>query len=579
MVNVKGIVASPGIAIGKALIFRKDVQVINCDCIDSSRVEDEIALYKDAVARSEEQLHTLAANTRKRLGADKAAIFEAHLDILNDPVLEESVLEKIRNRNISAEYALDLSVKEICEMFESLDDPYLKERAADVKDVCSRLMCNIKGTELVSLANMEEKCIVVAKDLTPSDTASMDLDKILGFATDMGGPASHTAILAKSLGIPALVGLKDLSYNVKNGDILIIDALQGEVHINPSEKYIRYYELKKKEYQEYKMRLAELKDFPACTVDGRRVELCANISGVNDLKSVEENGAEGVGLFRTEFLYMDSMHFPTEEEQFRVYREVAEKLNGKPVTIRTLDVGGDKDLPYFSFNKEQNPFLGWRAIRICLDRVDIFKTQLRAILRAGAFGRVRVMFPMIISLDELRRAKEILEECKNELKAEGKSFEQNIEIGIMVETPAVVILAEKFAREVDFFSIGTNDLTQYTLAVDRGNEKTAGLYNPLHPAVLNSIKRIIDASHKAQKQACMCGELAGNIKAAPLLIGMGLDEFSMSAASIPEIKKLIRSLSYEEMRTYASKALEMDTSSEVETFVETILNSSSDSLK
>lgn len=565
---MKGIIASPGIAIGKALLFAKQELHINRASIKDIEIEDEINLFNNACCKSYKQLEKLIETTRKTMGTDKAAILNAQLDILRDPLLKESVLRKIQNEKTNAETALDLSSKEIYQMFESLDDPYFKERAADVKDVFYRILSNLKGVSIVTLDNIKEECIIVAKDLTPSDTAAMDLSKVLGFITDMGGATSHVAIMAKSLEIPAIVGLADASYKIKNDDTIIIDALKGEIFINPSESAVKVYENKKREYLEHRKKLIELKDLPSVTTDNRKVEICANIGNTNEINSAIQNGADGIGLFRTEFLYMNSSNFPTEEEQFRVYKDVAQKMNGKPVVIRTLDIGGDKVLPYFSFPEEQNPFLGWRAIRICLDKVDVFKVQLRAILRASAFGKVLIMYPMVISLEELRSANSILSECKNELNSEGISFDKDISVGIMIETPAAVLLADELAKEVDFFSIGTNDLTQYILAVDRGNEKISKMYNPFHPAVIRSIKKVIDSAHNANIHVGMCGELAGDKKAALLLLGMGLDEFSMSAISIPIIKNLIRSLSFQEVVSATNKVLNMSTSSEIEDYLE-----------
>lgn len=568
---MKGITASPGIALGKVLLLEKEKVNIDNSPIQEENIDKEIERYRNGENKTREQLTALKIKTSETLGEEEAEIFKAHLEMLEDPTLEESVLMKIKSDKLNAEAAAEASKNEICAMFESIDDEYMRERAADVRDVCERLIYNIAGINIVSLSDLDEEVIVVSNDLTPSDTASMNLDKVLGFVTDVGGRTSHTAIMARTLEIPAVVGTGDITDNVKNGNFVIVDALDGNAIINPNEDVIKEYETKREAFIQEKKKLEALKDLHAVTKDGKKVELCANIGNVDDTEGALRNGAEGIGLYRTEFLYMHSLQFPSEEEQFNSYKQVAEKMGDKPTIIRTLDIGGDKELSYFDFPEELNPFLGWRAIRMCFDKVDVFKTQLRAILRASKYGNLLIMYPMIISIEELRKANEILEECKKELREENIPFDENINVGIMVETPAVVVLAEKFAKEVDFFSIGTNDLTQYTLAVDRGNENIAYLYNSLHPAVLNSIKRVIDASHKEGKWTGMCGELAGDERAALILLGIGLDEFSMSAISIPKIKNLIRNSSYEEVKKIAEKALDLDTSEEIISYVDSIL--------
>jgi phosphotransferase system enzyme I (PtsI) len=434
--------------------------------------------------------------------------------------------------------------------------------------VGERIVKNILGVSTDSFI-FSEKVIIIAKDLTPSDTAQMDKDKVLAFATDMGGRTSHTAIMARSLEIPAVVGLVDITEKVQDGDLIVIDGNEGIVSINPNETTLKEYETLKRDYMEYRRQLKELKDLPAETSDKlRRVELSANIGTPRDVKGALENGAEGVGLYRTEFLYMDRDALPTEEEQFEAYREVIEKMAPRPIIIRTLDIGGDKKLSYLDMPEELNPFMGWRAIRMCLDRPKILKTQLRAILRASVYGNAKIMYPMVSGSEEVRRANAILNEAKGELKAEGISFDEKLEVGIMVEIPSAAVTADLLAKEVDFFSIGTNDLIQYTLAVDRMNEHISYLYEPLHPAVLRLIKNVIDASHKAGKWTGMCGEMAGDTSATAILLGMGLDEFSMSAPSIPQVKKIIRSLTYEEAQQIAQKALSMDKPEDIRNMVE-----------
>ncbi len=567
----KGIKASSGIAYAKALVFLKEEIVINKSLITDDMIDNEKTLYNNAVKKSYSQMKELIETARVSLGEDKAAIFEAHLEILEDPMLQDSVMDKIEKEKKNSELALFEATEEISSMFLQIEDEYLKERGADVIDICGRIMQNLKGIEIMSLSNLSEEVIVVAKDLTPSDTASMDLSKVKGFVTDIGGKTSHTSIIARSLELPAIVGMGNFLEYVKNGDFIIIDGMEGIAYLNPSKETFEKFKFKKAQYDEHIKMLAKLKDLPAITTDEKKVELAANIGNPKEVESANNNGAEGIGLFRTEFLYMDNDHFPTEEEQFEAYKAVAVGMNNKPVIIRTLDIGGDKDLTYYKFDPEMNPFLGYRALRICLDKIDIFKTQLRAILRASAFGKIRIMFPMVISVTELRKAKEITKECMSELKNENISFDENIEIGTMIETPAAAVIAEKLAKECDFFSIGTNDLTQYLLAVDRGNEKISSLYNSFNPAVLLSIKNIIDASHKEGKWTGMCGEFASDEKAVLVLLGLGLDEFSMSASAISSVKNLIRKISYKEMQEVATKALEMDTPEEIETYLDEVL--------
>ncbi|TON85285.1 phosphoenolpyruvate-protein phosphotransferase PtsI, partial [Vibrio parahaemolyticus] len=450
----------------------------------------------------------------------------------------------------------------------SLDDEYLKERATDIRDIGSRFVKNALGINIVSLSDINEEVILVAYDLTPSETAQINLDYVLGFACDIGGRTSHTSIMARSLELPAIVGTNDITKKVKNGDMLILDAMNNKIVVNPSEAEVEEAKAVKAAFLAEKEELAKLKDLHAETTDGHRVEVCGNIGTVKDCDGIIRNGGEGVGLYRTEFLFMDRTALPTEEEQYQAYKEVAEAMNGQAVIIRTMDIGGDKDLPYMDLPQEMNPFLGWRAVRISLDRREILRDQLRGILRASAHGKLRIMFPMIISVEEIRELKNAIEEYKAELRAEGLAFDENIEIGVMVETPAAAAIAHHLAKEVSFFSIGTNDLTQYTLAVDRGNEMISHLYNPLSPAVLTVIKQVIDASHAEGKWTGMCGELAGDERATLLLLGMGLDEFSMSGISIPKVKKVIRNSNFAEVKAMAEEALSLPTAAEIEAVVE-----------
>lgn len=568
----QGIAASPGIEIGKAFVLKEVEIKIDTANIAEDKIDGEIKRLEEGIAKSREQLIKIREKAERELGKDKAQIFDAHIMVLDDPMFMDEIREKIKSERITAENAISQVAKKYVDMFNSMEDEYLKERAADIKDVSERLIKNVLGIPIQSLADLAEEVIVIARDLTPSDTAQMDKEKVKAFATDMGGRTSHTAIMARSLEIPAVVGLGSISNEVSEGDTVIVDGNKGIVLVNPSEDTLRQYNELKLEYQRYKEELKKLKDLPAETKDGkRRVELAANIGTPKDVKGALEHGAEGIGLYRTEFLYMDRETLPDEEEQFQAYKQVAEAMNPRPVIIRTLDIGGDKKLPFLEMPEELNPFLGWRAIRMCLDNPELFKVQLRAILRASHYGNIKIMYPMISSLSELRRANTILEEAKDELRREGIPFDENLEVGIMVEIPSAAITADILAKEVDFFSIGTNDLIQYTLAVDRMNEKIANLYEPFHPAVLRLIKNVIDASHRAGKWTGMCGEMAGDPLAAPILLGMGLDEFSMSATSISQVKKVIRSLTYDQAREIANKALEMESPGEIKEMVNKVL--------
>ncbi|KIF51382.1 phosphoenolpyruvate-protein phosphotransferase PtsI [Vibrio owensii] len=565
---ISGILASPGIAIGKALLLQEDEIVLNTNTISDDQVEAEVARFFDARNKSSAQLGTIKQKALETFGEEKEAIFEGHIMLLEDEELEEEILALIKNDKMSADHAIHSVIEEQACALESLDDEYLKERATDIRDIGSRFVKNALGINIVSLSDINEEVILVAYDLTPSETAQINLDYVLGFACDIGGRTSHTSIMARSLELPAIVGTNDITKQVKNGDMLILDAMNNKIVINPSEAELEEAKAVKAAFLAEKEELAKLKDLHAETTDGHRVEVCGNIGTVKDCDGIIRNGGEGVGLYRTEFLFMDRDALPTEEEQYQAYKEVAEAMNGESVIIRTMDIGGDKDLPYMDLPKEMNPFLGWRAVRISLDRREILRDQLRGILRASAHGKLRIMFPMIISVEEIRELKKAIEEYKAELRAEGHAFDENIEIGVMVETPAAAAIAHHLAKEVAFFSIGTNDLTQYTLAVDRGNEMISHLYNPLSPAVLTVIKQVIDASHAEGKWTGMCGELAGDERATLLLLGMGLDEFSMSGISIPKVKKVIRNSNFAEVKAMAEEALSLPTAAEIEAVVE-----------
>jgi len=561
---LKGVAASPGIAIGKVFLYTKKFAEINTRNIDESMVKDEIAKFENAIKLTKEQIEKIKEKTEREFGKDKAEIFEAHLMLANDPELYDSVINMIKNEYVTADNAVNHVIEQHASMMESLDDKYLKERAVDLRDVGSRIINNLLGIVNVNLSELDEDVIIIAKDLTPSDTATMKKDKVLGFATDVGGRTSHTAIMARSLEIPAVVGTGNVTQNVAGGEIAIVDGNEGIVIINPSDDILKEYEDKLNKYKIRIEKLKELKDLPAVTTDGKQSMLVANIGTPKDVEGALKNGAEGIGLFRTEFLYMNRNDFPSEEEQFEAYKYVAEKMNGKPVTIRTLDIGGDKKLPYLNMPDEMNPFLGYRAIRLCLDEKEMFKTQLRALLRASAYGNILIMYPMISSVVEVRKANAILNEVKEELDTKGIKYDKNIKVGIMVEIPSAAVTADILAKEVDFFSIGTNDLCQYTLAVDRMNERIKDYYKPFNPAILRLIKNVIDASHKEGIFTAMCGEMAGDPLTTVILLGLGLDEFSMSASSIPNIKNIIRNVSYEKAKEFTEMVLNMSTPDEIE---------------
>ncbi|WP_226572254.1 phosphoenolpyruvate-protein phosphotransferase PtsI [Mangrovibacter yixingensis] len=560
---ISGILASPGIAFGKALLLKEDEIVIDRKKISADKVDQEVERFLNGRAKAAAQLEAIKIKAGETFGEEKEAIFEGHIMLLEDEELEQEIIALIKDKLVTADAAANEVIEGQATALEELDDEYLKERAADVRDIGKRLLRNILGLAIIDLSSIQDEVILVAADLTPSETAQLNLKKVLGFITDLGGRTSHTSIMARSLELPAIVGTGDVTTQVKNGDYLVLDAVNNKVYVNPDNEEIEALRAAQAQVAEEKAELAKLKDLPAITLDGHQVEVCANIGTVRDVAGAERNGAEGVGLYRTEFLFMDRDALPTEDEQFEAYKAVALACGDQAVIVRTMDIGGDKELPYMNFPKEENPFLGWRAVRIALDRREILRDQLRAILRASAFGKLRIMFPMIISVEEVRELRAALESYKDELRAEDKAFNENIEIGVMVETPAAATIARHLAKEVDFFSIGTNDLTQYTLAVDRGNDMISHLYQPMSPSVLNLIKQVIDASHAEGKWTGMCGELAGDERATLLLLGMGLDEFSMSSISIPRIKKIIRNTNFEDAKVLAEQALAQPTTDEL----------------
>ncbi|MFB9988198.1 phosphoenolpyruvate--protein phosphotransferase [Bacillus benzoevorans] len=561
MSTLNGIAASGDIAIAKAYCLAEPALFFGVKMIED--FAQEIERFRAAIAKSKQEIKKIHDATKIKLGKDNAAIFDAHLLVLSDLELINAVEETVKSQQINAEYALQCTSDRFISMFEQMDNEYMRERAADIRDVTKRVLSHLLGVELVNPGMISEEVIIVAKDLTPSDTAQLNRQFVKGFTTDIGGRTSHSAIMARTLEIPAVVGTKVATERINHGDLVIVDGISGEVIINPTEEIVAQYEKKKADFAAQKAEWAKLVNEKTVSADGHHVELAANIGTPNDVKGAINNGGEGVGLYRTEFLYMGREHLPTEDEQYEAYKSVVEGMNGKPVVVRTLDIGGDKELPYLSLPKEINPFLGFRAIRLCLEEQDIFRTQLKALLRASTAGNLKIMFPMIATLDEFRQAKAILEEEKQKLSAEGIAFSESIELGIMVEIPATAILADQFAKEVDFFSIGTNDLIQYTMAADRMNEQVSYLYQPYSPSILRLVKMVIDAAHKEGKWAGMCGEMAGDETAIPVLLGLGLDEFSMSATSILKARSLIKRLNKSEMKELAQNVLNMSTTTEV----------------
>ena len=555
----QGIKASSGIAIGNIYLFNREKVDIDQSKIEKRMIEKEISKVNDAINSYVNKL----SDTK---GANQAQIniANAHKELLQDPYFSDTIESKITNELKNAELALSETINEMVEIMSQIDDEYLKERASDYKDIGYQLMYKLKGITPKDLSNIEKNTIIISKELTPSDTSNMNKENVAGFATDLGGKTSHTSIIAQTLDIPALVGMKDISTKVEDGKLAIIDGNEGFIIVDPSEEELEIYRSKIKKEEEIRQRLKLIKDKRATSKDGRSVEVSANIGNLEDLKIAIENGCDGVGLFRTEFLYMENTHFPTEDEQFEVYKQATEMLGEKPLIIRTLDIGGDKGLDYFEFPVEENPFLGYRAIRLCLDREDIFMTQLKALVRASAYGNLKIMIPMIINISEFKRTLELVDQIKSQFDKDGISYNKDLEIGIMVETPASVFMADKLIKYVDFFSIGTNDLSQYTLACDRGNENISYLYSNYNPAVLRAIKHVIDESHKANKWTGMCGQFASDTEASKLLLGLGLDEFSAASSKIAEIKDTIINSEFSEEEKFAISLLDLETPKEIE---------------
>ncbi|MCE5170925.1 phosphoenolpyruvate--protein phosphotransferase [Paenibacillus profundus] len=565
---LQGIAAASGYAIGKAFVMQEQATAVERKDIGTDAVEAEVERFQNAVQQAMDELEQIKENTAAKLGEHHAEIFATHILVLQDEEFVGQAKEKVRQEAVNAEFALQEVTQQLVDIFTSMDSEYMRERAADFRDVSQRVLGLLSGKKSAQLSDFDEAVVLFAHDLTPSDTAQLDRSKVAGFATNIGGRTSHSAIMARSMEIPAVVGLQHATESVETGDMIMLDGSSGIILINPDEDTLSLYREKKQKFEKRQEEMKLYKDKPSVTADGHEVELVANIGNPQDALGARNNGAEGVGLYRTEFLYMGRDSFPSEEEQYNSYVTVCETIGSdKPVVIRTLDIGGDKELPYLELPKEMNPFLGYRAIRLCLDRKDLFKTQLRAILRASAHGNVKLMYPMISTITELREANAILAETKAELDEEGIAYNKGMEVGMMIEVPAAAIIADQLAKEVDFFSIGTNDLVQYTMAADRMNEQVSHLTQPFNPAVLRLIRMVIDAAHQEGKWAGMCGEMAGNLKAVPILLGLGLDEFSMSASSVLSVRVLLSRLNRDEMKQLAEEALALETAEEIQYLV------------
>ncbi|PPE05743.1 phosphoenolpyruvate--protein phosphotransferase [Williamsoniiplasma lucivorax] len=567
--KLKGIGASEGIAVAKALVLAEEH--INIQDTKISDTKAEITKLENAIAVSVEELDHLRQTTEVKLGAEKAAIFEAHKEIASDPAVKDEYIAMINDDQSNAEFAVQTISNKYYQMFAEMDDPYFKERCADIKDVASRIIKHLMGIKIIDLSTIKEEVIIVAEDLTPSQTAQLDKKFVKGFATNIGGRTSHAAIMARSLEIPAVLGLKTITQDVKDGEVFALDGTNGIVELDLDQTTIDSYLAEAQKFAAFKEELKKFKNQVSKTKDGQTKLIEANIGSPADIDGVLESGAEGIGLFRSEFLYMDNDHFPTEEEQFVAYKKVVEAMNKQLVVIRTLDIGGDKKLSYYEFPHEMNPFLGYRAIRFTLDKKEVFRDQIRALLRASAFGELGIMFPMIATVDEFKDAKAFVEQCKKELDSENIKYDKNVQIGMMVEIPAAAVNADKFAKHADFFSIGTNDLVQYSMAADRMSEKVAYLYQPTNPSLLRLIKMTIDGGHTKKRWVGMCGEMAGDVQAIPLLIGLGLDAFSMSASSVLRARQLMSKIDLKDAQDLANQALELETNEEVLALVDAFL--------
>ena len=564
---MKGVAVSPGIGIGKAfLLIEPDIR-INSSRIESECCEEELNRLNTAAEVSQEQLKAIYKKALERMGRKDAEIIKAHIMILEDPFFMDAIREKITSSQITAENALKQTIEEHVQMFKEIEDPYIRERAADISDVGMLFLKNLLGISFQNLDDIEEDIILVGYEITPSQMAMLDRKYIKGIVSETGGITSHTAIIARNMDIPAVLGVSGIMEVIKENQLIAIDGYKGIVEVDPdSDRRKELFDSLARK-NAIRKKLSWLINAQTRTRDGKQVELLGNIGKPDEALEALQKGAEGIGLFRTEFLYMDRSTMPDEEEQFEAYKKAAAVMDGRPVIIRTLDIGGDKEIPYFNLPKEANPFLGWRAIRVCFEMKEMFKAQLRAILRAGAFGNVRLMYPMIATVDEVARANSILEEARQELRERGEAFDEQMKVGIMVEIPSAAITSDHIIKEVDFFSIGTNDLTQYTLAVDRMNEKVSSIYKKFSPSVLRLIKKVIDVSHNEGKVTAICGELAGNPEACLLLLGLGLDEFSMNASSIIKIRKIITSVDFRQAELISKRAMELEDAVQIEEYL------------
>ena len=568
VVLMRGIGVSSGIVIGKAYVVDRRTDAVQFCHLDPSQAHSEVKRFTGAVSESKKQLRRITRMlTKEGRGKEHIGIIDAHLMILKDQMLINDTIKLIKQERMNAEWALKTVLKGIRELFDKMDDRYFKERSSDIEHIVDRIIMNLSGEEHASIADIEEPSVVIAHDLSPADTAQMVKGKVVAFLTDIGGKTSHTAIMARSLEIPAVVGLENVTRNAEAGDTIIVDGMTGAVIINPSESVLHVYERRRSKYASYDKELHHYRNLPAETLDGRRIRLMGNMEIAEEITSLLDHGAEGIGLYRSEFLYMNRKDLPTEEEHMASYVHVAKQMSPRPVVVRTLDIGGDKFLSPMEVADEINPAMGLRAIRLCLKRPDMFRTQLRGILRASAYGKLKVMFPMISGIDELRRAKAIFEETKEELRRENKPFDPDIEVGVMIEVPSAAFIADLLAKEADFFSIGTNDLLQYSLAIDRVNEHVAYLYEPFHPAVLRIIKNVVDCAKQRGISVSVCGEMAGEPEHALMFIGMGLEQLSMNAFSLLRVKRLVRSVRYEDAKDIVTTALTFSTAREVENYV------------
>ncbi|WP_432667085.1 phosphoenolpyruvate--protein phosphotransferase [Wukongibacter baidiensis] len=565
-----GIGASSGIGIGKVLILDEPDIVINSEKISGEELNNEISKFKDALKKSVKQLDDIKHKSIANSDEEAIAIIEAHMMLVEDPTLSEEIESKIKDEEIRAEYGLKKIIDEKVKLFESFEDEYLRERANDIRDIGDRILRNILDIPYKNISKLDEDVILVGRDITPSQMATIDKVHVKGIITEIGGKTCHTAILARNMDIPAVLGIKGIVKELKEGSFIAVNGTEGFVEVELSDNKLSEYREKIEKLEAFKRELQSFKEKETITKDGKKVELYANIVKPEDTEKAMENGAEGVGLFRTEFLFMDRNNLPSEEEQYEAYKRAAEGMEGRPIIIRTIDIGGDKDIPYLNLPKEENPFLGFRAIRICFEEEKLFKTQLRAILRASVFGKVKIMYPMISGVQEVKKANKVLDAAKSELRKENKVFDEDIEVGIMIEIPSAALTADLIIEEVDFFSIGTNDLTQYTLAADRMNEKVGDIYNSFHPAVLRLIKNVIDVSHRSNKFTGMCGEFAGNPISTILLLGMGLDEFSMNASSILKIRKIISSVDMDFAQTVVENVMKLSDPNEIENYLKEV---------